>query len=74
MPPRPREVLRVLKRLGFVEKRQTGSHRILRHPDGRQVVVPMHPKELPMGTFRRILKQAGLTPEEFKTFRREKRS
>ena len=44
MPPRPREVLRVLMRIGFEEKRQTGSHRILRHPDGRQVVVPMHPR------------------------------
>ncbi|HHH41019.1 MAG TPA: addiction module toxin, HicA family, partial [Chloroflexi bacterium] len=43
MPPRPREVLKVLRRLGFEERRQTGSHRILRHPDGRQVVVPMHP-------------------------------
>ena len=73
MSPRPREVLRVLKRIGFEEKRQTGSHRILRHPDGRQVVVPMHPRELPMGTFRRILKQAGLTPEDFETLRRRKR-
>jgi len=73
MPPRPREVLRVLKLIGFEEKRQTGSHRILRHPDGRQVVVPMHPRVLPMGTFRRILKQAGLTPEGFETLRRRRR-
>ena len=72
MPPRPSEVLQVLQRIGFEEKRQTGSHRILRHPDGRQVVVPMHPKELPMGTFRRILKQAGLTPETFEDLRRHK--
>jgi len=72
MPPRPSEVLPVLQRIGFEEKRQTGSHRILRHPDGRQVVVPMHPKELPMGTFRRILKQAGLTPEAFEILRRHK--
>lgn len=69
MPPRPWEVLRVLQQIGFEEKRQTGSHRILRHPDGRQVVVPMHPKELPVGTFRRILKQAGLTAEEFESLR-----
>jgi len=72
MPPRPSEVLQVLQRIGFEEKRQTGSHRILRHPDGRQVVVPMHPKELPMGTFRRILKQAGLNPETFEDLRRHK--
>ena len=72
MPPRPSEVLQVLQRIGFEEKRQTGSHRILRHPGGRQVVVPMHPKELPMGTFRRILKQAGLTTETFEDLRRHK--
>lgn len=74
MPPRPIEVLRVLQWIGFEEKRQTGNHRILRHPDGRQVVVPMHPKELPMGTFRRILKQAGLTTEEFQTLHRKRLS
>ena len=73
MPPRPKEVLRVLQRIGFEEKRQTGSHRILRHPDGRQVVVPMHPKERPMGTFRSILKQAGLLPKEFEDLRRRRR-
>lgn len=73
MPPRPREVLRVPQRIGFEEKRQTGSHRILRHPDGRQVVVPMHPEELPVGTFRGILKQAGVTPKEFEALRRRRR-
>jgi len=72
MPPKPREVLRVLLQVGFEEKRQTGSHKILRHPDGRQVVVPMHPRELPMGTFRSILKQAGLTPGEFESLRRKR--
>ncbi|MFB0545462.1 MAG: type II toxin-antitoxin system HicA family toxin [Anaerolineae bacterium] len=72
MPPRPREVLKVLLKLGFTEERQKGSHRILRHPDGRQVVVPMHPKELPWGTFRGILKQAGLTPAEYEARRRGK--
>jgi len=73
MPPRPREVLRVLELIGFEEKRQKGSHRILRHADGRQVVVPMHPGELPMGTFRAILKQARLTPAEFEELRRGRR-
>ncbi len=71
MPPRPQDVLRVLLRIGFAQARQTGSHLILRHADGRQVVVPMHPGELPMGTFRNILKQAHLTPDEYDRLRRE---
>jgi predicted RNA binding protein YcfA (HicA-like mRNA interferase family) len=40
---------------------------VLRHPDGRQTYVAMHPGELPTGTFRKILKQAGLTEEQFRS-------
>jgi predicted RNA binding protein YcfA (HicA-like mRNA interferase family) len=37
MPFTPREVIARLKRAGFEEVRQTGSHLFLRHPDGRQM-------------------------------------
>jgi predicted RNA binding protein YcfA (HicA-like mRNA interferase family) len=66
MPYSSREVLAKLLRAGFVEVRQTGSHKVLRHPDGRQTYVAMHPGTLPTGTFRKILKQAGLSEEEFR--------
>ncbi|MGH7798135.1 MAG: type II toxin-antitoxin system HicA family toxin [Candidatus Binatia bacterium] len=46
--------------------RQTGSHKVLRHPEGRQTYVAMHPGTLPTGTFRKILKQAGLSEEQFR--------
>jgi predicted RNA binding protein YcfA (HicA-like mRNA interferase family) len=62
-----REVLAKLLRAGFVEVRQSGSHKILRHPDGRQTYVAMHPGGLPTGTFRKILKQGGLTEEQFRS-------
>jgi len=64
MPYSAREVLARLLRA--VETRQTGSHKVLRHPDGRQTYVAMHPGTLPTGTFRKILKQAGLTEEQFR--------
>jgi predicted RNA binding protein YcfA (HicA-like mRNA interferase family) len=48
-----------------VEVRQTGSHKILRHPDGRQTYAAMHPGTLPTGTFRTIPKQAGLSEDDF---------
>ena len=54
-------------RAGFVEVRQTGSHKILRHSDGRQTYVAMHSAALPTGTFRKILKQARLTEDEFRS-------
>lgn len=66
MPYSAREVLVRLRRIGFVEVRQSGSHKILRHPDGRQTYVAMHPGTLPTGTFRKILKQAQLTEEAFR--------
>ncbi|MCL4550222.1 MAG: type II toxin-antitoxin system HicA family toxin [Bacteroidetes bacterium] len=66
MPYTSKEVLRKLLKVGFIEKRQSGSHKILRHPDGRQTYVSMHTQDIPIGTLRSILKQANLTEEEFK--------
>ena len=66
MPFSAREALAKLLRAGFVEVRQSGSHKVLRHADGRQTYVAMHPGTLPTGTFRKILKQAGLSEDEFR--------
>jgi predicted RNA binding protein YcfA (HicA-like mRNA interferase family) len=66
MPFKAREVLARLQRAGFEVKRQSGSHAVLRHADGRQTYVAMHPGDIPSGTFRAILKQAKLTEDEFK--------
>lgn len=57
------EAVRALKRLGFVQLRQTGSHLIMRK-DQRTVVVPQH-KPLKPGTLKGIIEQAGLTLEQF---------
>ena len=66
MPYKAREVLMALQRAGFVIRRQSGSHVVLRHADGRQTYVAMHTWDVPGGTFRSILKQADLTEEEFR--------
>ena len=60
-----REVRSALERVGFVFRRQSGSHMILRrdNPHAR-VVVPDH-KQLRSGTLRRILADAGLTVDQF---------
>ena len=51
------------ERLGFVFKRQSGSHAILRR-GSRGCVVPMN-REINRGTLKGILEQAGLSVEEF---------
>ena len=59
--------IRMLEQLGFVQIRQKGSHVILKKhsPEGEVgCVVPLH-KELAIGTLRGILKQAGVTVDEF---------
>ena len=66
MPFKAREVLSKLQRAGFEKRRQSGSHVVLRHPDGRQTYVSVHTGDIPEGTLRSILKQAGLTKEELK--------
>ncbi|HJS51815.1 MAG TPA: type II toxin-antitoxin system HicA family toxin, partial [Pyrinomonadaceae bacterium] len=39
---KPREVVRILERMGFVEVRQRGSHKQFNHEDGRFTTVPVH--------------------------------
>jgi predicted RNA binding protein YcfA (HicA-like mRNA interferase family) len=62
-----RQCVAALKKKGFEFKRQNGSHIILRRDEPfAQVVVPDH-KALDRGTLRAILRQAGVTTEEFIT-------
>jgi len=65
MPYTAREALAKLQRAGFEEVRQTGSHKVLRHADGRMTYVAMHRRDIPKGTLHKMLKQAGLTLAEF---------
>ena len=59
-----RECMRALQKVGFVFKRQEGSHIILRRQQPfSQLVVPDH-KELDRGTLRAILRAAGVTPDD----------
>ncbi|MDE1819993.1 MAG: type II toxin-antitoxin system HicA family toxin [Euryarchaeota archaeon] len=66
VPLTARKVIRALERLGFVQDHQRGSHLHLKHPDGRIVTVPVHPGEdLRKGTLRAIIRDAGVSVEEF---------
>jgi len=65
-PIRARYLIKLLKKLGFTEKRQKGSHLFLSHPDGRTTVVPIHPrKSIGVGLFRSILHDVELSLEDF---------
>lgn len=62
------QVIRGLKKAGFVFDRQAkGSHEVWYNPvTKRRTTVPNHPgSDIPKGTLKAILKQAGLSVEEF---------
>lgn len=61
-----REFIRALRRLGFAEVRQTGSHITLRHPDGRAVTVPDHGgADIDRDFAKRLLRQAQVPVPDF---------
>lgn len=56
----------VLRKLGFYPTEQKGSHLMWEHYDGRFTAVPRHGGEdISRGLLRKILKEIGLSPEEF---------
>ena len=60
-----KDCIKALERTGFHFKRQEGSHITLRRDSPFvQVVVPDH-RELDRGTLRAIIRQAGLSVDEF---------
>ena len=59
-----RTAVGALRKLGYETDHQTGSHIILRHPSSRRLSVPDH-RELAKGTLRALIREAGLTKEQF---------
>ncbi|MBI3103773.1 type II toxin-antitoxin system HicA family toxin [Candidatus Daviesbacteria bacterium] len=69
-PIKARELIKILKKIGFMERRQKGNHLFLSHEDGRTTVVPIHPsKSIGTGLLRSILHDVKLSPEEFEKFK-----
>ncbi|MBN2524199.1 MAG: type II toxin-antitoxin system HicA family toxin [Bacteroidales bacterium] len=56
------ELLRILKKNGWYEIRQTGSHIMMKHPDKEStIIVPNHSShEVKKGLLKAIIKQSGI--------------
>ena len=63
-----KKVVKALSQIGYIKDRQKGSHIILRQIEypHRRIVIPDHDK-IAKGTLRKIIRQLGLTVEEFKS-------
>ena len=67
---KPREVVRILKRMGFVEVRQRGSHKQFNHEDGRFTTVPVHQgRDISPFLLRKIAEDVRVSAEELLTYR-----
>lgn len=63
-----RELMAILRRHGFELDRQSGSHAVLIHADGRRVTVPVHAgRTLGKGLLRSIMNDARLTREDLES-------
>jgi predicted RNA binding protein YcfA (HicA-like mRNA interferase family) len=62
---KPRQIVAALKRAGFYEMRQRGSHLQMKRGN-LLVTVPMHPGDLNPHVLRSILRQARITPDELR--------
>jgi predicted RNA binding protein YcfA (HicA-like mRNA interferase family) len=65
---KPREVLHALQKAGFEIHHQSGSHAQLKHPGKPhlRVTVPRHDRfDVPVPVLRSIIRQAGMTVDEF---------
>lgn len=61
-----KDLIRILKNLGFFELRTRGSHVFFKHSDGRTTLVPKHGSEdIGRGLLRQILREINISPEEF---------
>jgi len=64
---KPKELIRVLESQGWQVDRVRGSHHVLVHEiERRAIVVPVHNRDLKTGTLTAILRNAGITREEFR--------
>ena len=60
------QLIKILDRQGFSVIRQKGSHVILINEQKTRIVVPVHPgKDLKPGLVRAIIREAGISREEF---------
>ena len=69
VPIKPKNLIKLLKKLGFVERDAEGSHVFFRHTDGRTTVVPVHNRDLSRGLLRKILNDVNLSVEEYEALR-----
>ena len=65
-PIEPRRLIKLLGSVGYFPVRQKGSHLILEHRETKKItIVPVHSRDIGVGLLSMILKEVGLSREEY---------
>jgi predicted RNA binding protein YcfA (HicA-like mRNA interferase family) len=70
IPIKPRNLIKIINSLGFVERDAEGSHVFFNHPDGRTTVIPVRSREISKGLLRKILHDIQISTEEYEKLRK----
>lgn len=62
-----KELIKLIEKSGFIKVRQSGSHAIFKHNDGRRTTIPVHSnKDLGKGLLKQILKDTEISVDELR--------
>lgn len=70
-PIKPKQLIKILEELGFIQRDAEGSHVLFRHPDGRTTTVAMKTDEIGRGLLRKILHDIDVSRDEYERLRKE---
>lgn len=70
VPIKPKELVKILLGLGFIQRDAEGSHVFFKHADGRTTVIPMHASEINKGLLRKMLNDIQLAVNEYDRLRK----
>lgn len=70
IPIKPRKFIKILRRLGFLQRDAEGSHVFFKHPDGRTTVISVHNRDISRGLLRKILNDIQLSLEDYESYRK----
>ncbi len=69
VPIKPKLLVKLLLKLGFIKRDAQGSHVFFKHADGRTTVIPIHNRDISRGLLRKILNDIQLSIDQYDKLR-----
>jgi predicted RNA binding protein YcfA (HicA-like mRNA interferase family) len=60
----PQKLIKALENIGFVRTGGSGSHKVMKHQNGKRTTIPIHGKDIPKGTLLAILRDIEISKDE----------